>query len=142
LLRPPGLKRIRRHAFPLISTSAAEKGRSIFNAEPFVWEFGSQIVFLSAADAPPPAIQFDHVDRIFQAELLNRDRLDLPSNITGLLLPAVDGDFVEVVAFDEQLWQTLLRDLDSECTKMGVRWSVVSENEFKGTRWFQKPLSE
>lgn len=75
------------------------------------------------------------LDDAFRRRRIDHARFGLSKEIGGLLLPGVDGDFLEIAAFDEGLWRNLLEELEKECANVGVDWSLVSEDEFKTTTW-------
>jgi len=53
------------------------KAAELFFVERFSWELRGQVVRLSGAGAAPPALRYDQ------------------------LLPGIDGDFVELIAFED-----------------------------------------
>ena len=139
VLEPPTIKRLLgRPALPLVATSDPARAEELFHSEGFSWELRAQTVLLFQAGSPPPSLSYVMLEDALSGRASARPRLGLPADIRGLLLPGVDGDFVELVAFDEPLWRTLPAELASECAKSGVGWNVVSEDEFKQTRWFRQ----
>ena len=59
-----------------------------------------------------------------------------PLGVRGLALPGPDGDFVELLAFDVQLQQCLQEHLVADSDSSGVPCRMVSEQQFKSTRWY------
>jgi hypothetical protein len=56
----------------------------------------------------------------------------LPENrISGLILPGVDGDFIELALPDEESWQAIHKLLMEECARVNIEFCVVNESEFK-----------
>ncbi|MGI8742118.1 MAG: hypothetical protein ACR2NN_06035 [Bryobacteraceae bacterium] len=123
--------------FPLRTTSDPEIAMSMFDMAYFSWSLQSQIGFLSRLDAPPPALTDKQVRAAF-------DRLDPLSlaqlGVTGLLLPAVDGDFAALALFDGS-WPGIERNLQEQCSQAGVQWDIILEAEFKDTAWFASSLA-
>ena len=137
VLEPPAIKRLlRKPALPLVATSDPGRAEELFRAEGFSWELRGQRVLLSPRGSPPPSLTYAQLDGAPSRKRIGDARLGLPADIEGLLLPGVDGDFVELVAFDERLWRSLPEKLAGECANSGVAWSVVPEDEFKATKWF------
>ena len=87
------------------------------------------------ASHPPPEITYQQVDRLLHREPLTTG-LNLPKSIVGLLLPAVDGDFLQIVCLQDQFWLALQESMLGQCSREGVEWQVVSETEFKKTSWY------
>jgi hypothetical protein len=138
VLEPPVIKRLlRKPGLPLVATSDPGRAEDLFNAEAFSWELRGQIVLLSPRGSPPPPLSYAQLDDARSRKRIDDARLGLPAAIEGLVLPGVDGDFVELIAFEERLWRTLPEALAGECAKSGVAWSVVPEDEFKATKWFR-----
>ena len=137
VLEPPTIKRVlQKRAFPLLATSDPALAEELFRAESFSWELRGQMVLLSPGGSPPPSLSYVQLEDAFRRRWIDHARLGLPADILGLLLPGVDGDFVELVAFDEGLWRSLPEELAAECGNAGVGWSIVPEAEFKETRWY------
>lgn len=138
VLEPPVIKRLlRKPGLPLVATSDPGRAEDLFNAEAFSWELRGQIVLLSPRGSPPPPLSYAQLDDARSRKRIDDARLGLPAAIEGLVLPGVDGDFVELLAFEERLWRTLPEALAEECANSGVAWSVVPEDEFKATKWFR-----
>jgi hypothetical protein len=141
VLEPPGLNWLgRKPLFPLICTSSPEMARHLFNAERFAWELKSQIVFFSNLDSEPPSLAYSHIENIMNGRIVDRFKLS-ESGASGLMLPAVDGDFAQFVFFDEPNWQAVQEELRRECESFGIEWKTVSESEFKNTSWFRRAPS-
>lgn len=136
IVRPPGLAKLFRKAIPLVSTTIPERAQKLFDAAPFNWALQGQIVLISSADLPPPALAYWQMDQIWRARRRDPERLGLLPNIVGMMFPAVDGDFVQFVAFDDPFWFQFLDGLQAECRSAGVEWRVVDEADFKRRPWF------
>lgn len=44
------------------------------------------------------------------------------ANVNGLLVPGVDGDFAELVVFDEDQWSALQESIFEECRNKGFEF--------------------
>lgn len=133
---PPLIKRIwRQRSFPLLATSDPVRAESFFHSEGFSWELRGQVVLLSPSNARPPSLSYLEMERLFDKVTINPHEHLLSSEIEGILLPGVDGDFAELIAFNEALWRDLPGELEKECNVAGIAWSCVSEEVFKSTAW-------
>jgi hypothetical protein len=119
----------------MVATSDVETASGLFWVVGFDWNLRGQVVLLSASGSAPPPLQYDHLERLFGKEQLNRVSARLPDEITGLIVPGVDGDFVELVAFDEAAAKTVIAAIARECGNAKVPWRNMSEPEFIKTRW-------
>jgi hypothetical protein len=136
VVKPPPLKRaLRRPTFPLIATGDPDLAESLFYADGFSWELRGQMALLFPTGSAPPPVTYDALEAVFGGEPIDRDHMQLPAGLLGLLLPAVDGDFAQVIALDEPFWLTLPEMLAEECRRAALGWSVISQEEFKGTKW-------
>jgi hypothetical protein len=119
----------------MVATSDVETASELFWVVGFDWNLRGQIVLLSDSGSAPPPLQYDHLERLFGKEHLNRVSARLPEEITGIIVPGVDGDFAELVAFNKAAGQAVLEALALECANSKVAWRIVSEAEFLDTRW-------
>ncbi len=132
-----GAPRKGRVKFPLRTTAEPEVAMEMFDMGYFSWSLQSQIGFLSRLDAPPPALTDKHV----RAALDDIDPLSLAEpGVTGVLLPAVDGDFAALALFDSS-WPELERSLQEQCSRAGVEWAIMPEADFRSTAWYASPLA-
>jgi hypothetical protein len=120
LLPVSGWQRLRgRRPLPLVSTTRAETARTLFEATGFPWTQAAQAVFLSPRDVPPPPLQFEQVVSVLDAVGMDAGELALDRSIRGLALPGPDGDFMELVGFDERLVPELEAALRAEAEARG-----------------------
>jgi hypothetical protein len=136
VLRPAAFQRaLGKTTFPIIATSDPATARELFRADGFDWDLEGQIVLLSAAGSAPPSLDYDHLERLFGNAPLNRAATRLPKEFTGLLVPGVDGDFLELVTFDDAVSQVVSDAIALECADAKVGYRIVSEAEFVATKW-------
>jgi hypothetical protein len=121
--------------FTLQATHDSAEAEKLFYTNDFSWELRTQRVFLSPIDVLPD-LDYRLVNAIFNwpsdldvAAHLNR------TNVLGLLLPGVDGDFAELVVFDDAQWPSLQQALAQECEARDFDFQVVDEATFKQTKW-------
>lgn len=132
LLKASPLDKLRGYPdFLLLCTSEPSLVERLFDQTAFQWVLRSQVVFVSPHSIPPQSLQ--HSDIVLALE--GRDA-DLSSTfrkkgITSMLLPGVDGDYVECVVFDNSAWIDLQERLKEECLVAGGDWGTLDgDNEF------------
>jgi hypothetical protein len=131
------LERVRGNPpFTLLATCDPADAENLFYNEKFSWELRAQRVFLSPIEALPD-LDYRHVSTVFNWP----PKLDVMghfqgTNVLGMLLPGVDGDFAELVVFDEGQRPALQQALSQECAARGVDFQLVDEATFKQTKWF------
>jgi hypothetical protein len=121
-------------SLPLIGTEQAAVARRMFHADPFRWESRSQMALLFPRGSTLPPLDYPLLLQLWESGTLPRDAF-LKLGGTGALLPAVDGDFVEGVFFEEDAREAFERRLEEECQNGRISWESVSEDAFKGTPW-------
>jgi hypothetical protein len=122
--------------FTLLATCDPAEAENLFYNEKFSWELRAQRVFLSPMGVPPD-LDYRHVGTVLNWP----SNLDLmqhfqETNVLGMLLPGLDGDFAELVVFDEGQWPSLQQALSQECAAREVDFQIVDESTFKQTKWF------
>jgi len=123
-------------SFTLSATHDPLAAECLFYDEKFSWELRAQRVFLSALGVLP-YLEYRHVRDIFNwSRPMNVISLLQNTQVLGLMLPGVDGDFVEFCLFEERHWQSLQDALAQECATSGVEFQLVDAATFKHTRWF------
>lgn len=140
-LHPSGARASRRDKYPLLTTRDPATVEQLFYVDEFPWVLRGQIVLLAPPESPPPHISGRQLielagDRVIDAASLAR--LDF----AGLMLPGVDGDFAEFVMLDDHAWRAVREGLAAACAAAGIEFQVVSEPEFRGTKWFAGPAPE
>jgi hypothetical protein len=136
-LKPGLLERARGNPpFTLLATSDPAVAENLFYNEKFSWELRAQRVFFSPIEVLPD-LDYRHVSTVFNwASNLDVVRHFRGTNVVGMLLPAVDGDFAELLVFDEVQWPSLQQALSQECAAQGIDFQIVDESTFKQTTWF------
>jgi len=135
-LKPGLLDKVRGNPpFTLLATHDPAEAENLFYNEDFSWELRAQRVFLSPIDVLPD-LDYRLVSTIFNWPT----KLDVTAqlqgtNVTGLLLPGVDGDFAELVVFEDAQWPPLQQALAQECEPRDFDFQVVDEATFKQTKW-------
>ena len=130
------LERVRGNPpFTLLATCDPAGAENLFYNEKFSWELRAQRVFLSPVDVLPD-LDYRHVNTVFNwFSNLDVTRHFQGTSVLGMLLPGVDGDFAELVVFDQDQWQSLQQGLSQECAAQGVDFQIVDESTFKQTKW-------
>ena len=115
-------------AYPLTCTSDPQVAARLFADEEYQWVLRAQLAILSAPGTPPPAVDHPALRTVLQAHNAQLTEWAKTWSIPGLVLPGVDGDFVELVAFDEDFAARLHDALVAECREACVPWRVVAES--------------
>ena len=118
----------------LAHTTSASFARHLFDGG-FSWTQQAQIVFLSSPGAPPPAVTAQQVYNLLERNKTHPDALAETLGISGLMFPAVDGDFAEVMLLDDAQFDALLDEFKKECAALNIEWRIVTEQQFRQTRW-------
>jgi hypothetical protein len=126
--------------FPLRPAADLETALRLFETVRFAWDQMNQAAFLSPLDHPSPRIRNDQVRRVLDRTLFDPAQIQSESGVTGLLLPAVDGDFAAFSFFDESM-PVFLSALEQECVTSGVGFEALSEHQFKNAAWYASPLA-
>ena len=121
--------------FTLLATHDPAEAENLFYNDDFSWELRAQRVFLSPIDVLPD-LDYRLVSTIFNWT----SKLDVKAhfrgtNVSGLLLPGVDGDFAELVVFEDAQWPSLQQALAQECEARDFDFQIVDEATFKQTKW-------
>ena len=121
--------------FTLLATNNPVEAENIFYDEKFCWELRAQRVFLSQINVLPD-LDYRHVCEVFNwPKHINVVSLLQNTKVLGLMLPGVDGDFVELFVFKETQWKSLQQALSQECAALNVDFQIVDESTFKQTKW-------
>jgi hypothetical protein len=132
-LSPSGwTRRLVAPRWPLICTSRPETSLALFDADGFSWELLAQVAIVNPARDEPPKLTYRQVTDLVDRSEHEGERLH------GLTLfsPAVDGDFAEIIVFGPLHWEEAEARLQEECVRSGLSFKVVSDAEFKATKWF------
>lgn len=137
-LRPPPLQRLTGGwTAPLRATTDPSVAARLFDAQGFPWEQRGQVVFLSADRATPPPLTYRQVMEAFHGHPpLDGQALRRNAGITAAVFAGVDGDFVEMHAFDDATWNGLVGALEAEARGRGLGWRVVDGDRFARQSWF------
>lgn len=136
-LRPAGWLRLfgRKPTFPLLCTESPTVAARLFASDDFDWSQRGQLALLSPRDAPPPRLSHALFDALWNDSAPPSGATLSEAGLTGFVSPAVDGDFAQIVAFSDPLWEALLDALAGECAAAGIALSRVDEAAFRKTRW-------
>lgn len=115
-------------AFPLTCTADAKVVARLFADDDFQWVLRAQMGLLGGLGDPPPAVDHGALRTVLQAHNASLTEWAQTWRIPGLVLPGVDGDFLELVAFDEGFAARLHDALVAECHAARVPWHVVTES--------------
>ena len=121
--------------FTLLATHNPAEAEKLFYNDDFSWELRAQRVFLAPIDMLPD-LDYRLVSTIFNWP----SNLDAAAHlrgtgVIGLLLPGVDGDFAELVVFDDAQWPSLQQALLQECAAREFEFQIVDEPTFKQIKW-------
>jgi hypothetical protein len=115
-------------AFPLTCTSDAKVAARLFTDDDFQWVLRAQMGLLGRLGGPPPAVDHGALRTVLQAHNASLTAWAETWSIPGLVLPGVDGDFLELVAFDDGFAARMHDALVAECSAARVPWHVVAES--------------
>jgi hypothetical protein len=115
-------------AFPLTCTANPKIAAQLFADDEFQWVLRAQMGLLGCPGDPPPAVDHAALRTVLQAHNASLTEWALRWSIPGLVLPGVDGDFLELVAFDDGFAARLHDALVAECHAAKVPWQVVTES--------------
>ncbi len=120
--------------FSIRTTSQQEIVARLFYIDEFPWDQCSQVVILSKWKSEP-IFNYANLFELWSHPAPNLNSLANRMKVLGYLLPGPDGDFVEIVIFDNSLLNLLTQNLANECKQRGLGWQEVSENQFRETKW-------
>lgn len=127
-----------RPTYSLLTTNHPEQASDLFDTG---WTLEGQRVFLTPTDVFP-ALEYHQVNRVFRWSPRLTEALPLVAaehlagtNVCGLLLPLADGDFAELILFEEARWPIFEQALAHECATAGVDFQLVDEPTFDQTEW-------
>lgn len=118
----------------LAHTTSASFAQHLFDGG-FSWTQQAQIVFLSPLGAPAPPVTTRQIYDLLERNKTPPDRLAKTLGINGLMFPAVDGDFAEVILWDEAQFHALQDEFKKECSALDIEWRIVTEQQFRQTQW-------
>ena len=101
-----------------MATRAPERARKLFTGS-VSWSQQHQVGFV-LREGRLPTLTRRHVVDVLAARNSTLSALGLPDEVLALVLPAVDGDFVEVVARDHAIEQAMHLAISDECERHGV----------------------
>ena len=129
---PPTLAdRLRRRPPPWIfATSSADHARRMFSGS-VSWGQQHQVGFLLRPSRLPVLGRRLVID-VLRARDLSITTLALPDDVIALVLPAVDGDFLEVVARNESTWEAIRTAIIVEYNRRGVAFHVRHHGSRRG----------
>lgn len=108
----------------LICASRAETIQGAFTDAHFTWWSQSQVLLLSARDAPPPAIKPVEALALLDPDWVTRAAPLSHQGVLAVARPAVDGDALGVLALDDGIIDRLLAALAHECHAAAVGWAL------------------
>jgi hypothetical protein len=115
-------------AFPLTCTAEPKVAARLFADDDFQWVLRAQMGLLGCPGDPPPAVDHAALRVVLQAHNASLTDWAQKWSVPGLVLPGVDGDFLELVAFDDAFAARLHDALVAECSAARVPWHVVAES--------------
>jgi hypothetical protein len=116
----------------LRSTTDPQLAGELFDAPPFSWSAKAQFAVLSPLDAAPPRLSRALLERLLRREPIEPNAM---AGASGMLVPAVDGDFAALIQFDGVLIDRLQSALAAECAGSGLSWDILPEAEFRAVNW-------
>ncbi|MEN8179382.1 MAG: hypothetical protein ABFS39_12320 [Pseudomonadota bacterium] len=136
-LSPPPLERLKgRPSFAITTTTQSDTATRLFEITKFPWEQRSQIVILSAADSAP-VFDYSSLFELWSEPFPDLNMLAKGMQAYGFMFPGVDGDFAEIVMFDDSVWGRFRELLSDECRLANILIQEVSEDEFCNTEWIE-----
>jgi hypothetical protein len=114
---------------PLICTRAPATAVQLFEQDAYPWHLRGQAVLLTRADQRPPNVSAEMLRAIFDGRIEAPDFVD--RGVDGLMLPAVDGDFAGLFAFDSAHWTSMTAALEVAVKSTHGGWRRLSEPEMK-----------
>lgn len=134
-LAPPALKRLAgKPRFPVMTTADPQAAARLFDVDAFPWDQGGQVALLTAPGTAP-ALDYADLFELWSEPSPALDRLARKMRAAGFLFPGPDGDFAEIVVFEEALWDRLKQALAEACDGAGCLWQEVSEEAFLSSGW-------
>lgn len=117
---PPSLAdRVRRRRPPSIfATTSPDHARLMFSG-PVSWSQQHQVGFLLRAGRLP-VLDRRLIAHVMAARDASITSFGLPDDVIALALPAVDGDYLEIVARDDSTLTTIRSAIAGECERRGV----------------------
>ncbi len=120
LMKPSLLDRARgARSMGLISTTDAAQAEAMLDDSTSAWMYRNQVGLLSAREAPPPQVDYATLAGLIRARGLTRWP-DLDAAVRGLVLPAHDGDFMQVAFREPQALAAWFARLAEACSAAGV----------------------
>ena len=109
----------------LVATRCAERLRALFGGE-VSWSQRLQAA-LVLGDGPLPPITRDQVVAVVEARDADLAALPLPVGVTALVLPAVDGDYLELVGRDPAVVAAIRAAVATECAQRGLGFEARTD---------------
>ena len=106
-----------------MATRAPERARTLFTGS-VSWSQQHQVGFV-LREGRLPTLTRRHVVDVLAARNSTLSALGLPDEVLALVLPAVDGDFVEVVARDHAIERAMHLAISEECERHGVPFGTT-----------------
>ena len=108
----------------LVCTSDPGTIANAFTDTRFTWWSQSQLLLLSAPDAPPPAITPDEALTLIDADWGTRATPLRRHGVLAVARPAIDGDALGVLALDDGIIDRLLAALADESRAAAIGWAL------------------
>ena len=117
--------RLRGHgaAITLVCSRRPEAIAEMFEAPAFPWWLQSQVLLLSAPDAPPPDVTPAQALALLEPGWAVRAAALRSRGVLAVARPAVDGDALGLLALDEVFAERLLASLATQAQAAGFAWS-------------------
>jgi hypothetical protein len=122
--------------FPLLSTNLPEVATRLFFASGFCWEHRAQIVVLSCLASEPPNLSYGFYDLWLRHRQIDARAIANERRAEGLLIPGPDGDFAGLLIPNPDTRDQMLTALAEQCGTANVEFAVVTNEEFRSTRWY------
>jgi hypothetical protein len=132
-IAPPGLfggalAKLRGQGGPaaLVCSQRAATVERAFIDPGFAWWLQSQVLLLSALDAPAPSVVPEAVLALLREDWSTRARALHPHGVLAVARPAVDGDALGLLVLESSVGERLLRAIAGECVAAGLDWAPAS----------------
>jgi hypothetical protein len=114
----PLARRFREPRAALVATRDPARIRTMFSSIA-IWSQQNQAGFV-LRDGALPMLSRPQVERVITARDVAFDQLALPDEVRALVMPAVDGAYIEVAARDDRMFDHLRDEVAAACRARGI----------------------
>lgn len=107
----------------LVCSKRADALAVMFDDPAFPWWLQSQVLLLSALDAPPPDVTPEQVLALLDVDWAAAAARLRGCGVLAVGRPAVDGDAMGLLAFDDTIADRLMASLAAHAGTAGLGWS-------------------